>query len=50
MNFQLPFFDDPSNFWLVIGAMVVFAVAILVAAAARAAGSERRRSRRLVAR
>jgi magnesium transporter len=35
MNFKLPFFDDPGNFWLVVGAMVVFAVAILGIARAR---------------
>ena len=35
MNFQLPFFDDTDNFWLVIRAMVVFAVVILVAARLR---------------
>jgi magnesium transporter len=35
MNFKLPFFDDPANFWLVIGAMVLFAVAILGLARAR---------------
>jgi magnesium transporter len=35
MNFKLPFFDDPGNFWLVLGAMVVFAVAILGIARAR---------------
>ena len=35
MNFQLPFFDDTNNFWLVILAMVVFAVVILVAARLR---------------
>ena len=29
MNFQLPFFDEAENFWIVIGAMVAFAVAIL---------------------
>ena len=32
MNFQIPFFDEPQNFWLVIGAMVVFATVILVMA------------------
>jgi magnesium transporter len=29
MNFKLGFFDDPSNFWVVIATMAVFAVAIL---------------------
>jgi Mg2+ and Co2+ transporter CorA len=32
MNFKLPFFDDPINFYLVVGAMIVFAVSLLVAA------------------
>jgi len=32
MNFKLPFFDDEGNFFVVLGAMVVFAVAILVTA------------------
>jgi magnesium transporter len=35
MNFKLPFFEDPSNFWLVLGAMVVLAVGILAAARLR---------------
>ena len=35
MNFQLPFFDDTSNFWLVILAMTVFAGVILVSARRR---------------
>ena len=29
MNFKLPFFDDTSNFWIVVGAMVAFAVSLL---------------------
>ena len=29
MNFKPSFFDDPSNFWVVVGVMVAFAVAIL---------------------
>jgi len=29
MNFKLPFFDQPANFWLVIAAMVTLAIAIL---------------------
>jgi Mg2+ and Co2+ transporter CorA len=29
MNFKLPFFEDLGNFWLVIGLMVLLAVAIL---------------------
>ena len=29
MNFHMPFFDVAENFWIVIGAMVVFGVAIL---------------------
>jgi Mg2+ and Co2+ transporter CorA len=28
MNFPLPFFDDPNNFWWVIAAMVAFAIAM----------------------
>jgi len=32
MNFKLPFFDEPSNFFVVLASMVVFAVAILAAA------------------
>ena len=35
MNFQLPFFGDPGNFFIVVGAMVVLAVAILLAARRR---------------
>ena len=29
MNFKLGFFDDASNFWVVIASMAVFAVGIL---------------------
>ena len=29
MNFKLPFFDNAANFWVVVGAMVALAVAIL---------------------
>jgi Mg2+ and Co2+ transporter CorA len=29
MNFQVAFFEDPSNFWLVVVAMVVFGVGLL---------------------
>ena len=29
MNFPLPMFDEPSNFWLVLASMVILAVAIL---------------------
>lgn len=32
MNFKLPFFDDTNNFWIVVGAMVAFAVSLLVVA------------------
>ena len=32
MNFKLPFFDDTSNFWIVVGAMAAFAVSLLVVA------------------
>ena len=35
MNFKLPFFDDPRNFWLVILAMMVFAAIIIGFARAR---------------
>ena len=32
MNFKLSFFDDPDNFWIVIGAMAAFGVSLLVLA------------------
>jgi Mg2+ and Co2+ transporter CorA len=32
MNFHLEFFDQPSNFWLVLVAMLAFATVILVVA------------------
>ena len=32
MNFKLPLFDDPNNFWFVVGAMVVFAGTIAAVA------------------
>lgn len=32
MNFRLPFFEEPDNVWLVIGAMAILAVGILGAA------------------
>jgi len=32
MNFKLPFFDDASNFWVVVVAMVFLAIAIVLAA------------------
>jgi Mg2+ and Co2+ transporter CorA len=32
MNFQMPFFEDTSNFWFVVGAMVVMAAGILAVA------------------
>ena len=32
MNFKLGFFDDPSNVWIVIGSMIVFAIGILAIA------------------
>jgi magnesium transporter len=35
MNFHLAFFDQPSNFWLVIGAIVAFAALILAVARLR---------------
>jgi magnesium transporter len=31
MNFKIGFFDDPGNFWLAIGAMLVLAASVLVA-------------------
>jgi magnesium transporter len=35
MNFKLPFFDDPGNFWIVIAAMVALALGILAFSRAR---------------
>ena len=32
MNFKLPFFDEPGNFFVVVAAMVAFSIAILGAA------------------
>jgi magnesium transporter len=32
MNFKMPLFDDPNNFWFVIAAMAILAVTILIAA------------------
>jgi Mg2+ and Co2+ transporter CorA len=32
MNFKLSFFDDPNNLWLVVAAMVVFALSIAAVA------------------
>jgi Mg2+ and Co2+ transporter CorA len=32
MNFKLPFFDEAGNFFLVVAAMAVFALAIILAA------------------
>ena len=32
MNFKLPFFEEPNNFWIVVAAMVTFAVAMVIAA------------------
>ncbi len=29
MNFKVPFFDEPANFFLVVGAMAVFAIVLL---------------------
>jgi len=29
MNFKLPFFEEPGNFWLVVGAMALFAALIV---------------------
>lgn len=35
MNFKVPFFDTPDNFWIVIGAMVTLAVVVVAVAKAR---------------
>jgi magnesium transporter len=35
MNFPLPFFEDPQNFWIVLAAMVVFAIVIVAIAIKR---------------
>ena len=35
MNFELPFFDDPGNFWLALAAMLGLAALILIAARIR---------------
>jgi Mg2+ and Co2+ transporter CorA len=35
MNFRVDFFEDSANFWIVVGAMVVFGVSLLVAARGR---------------
>jgi len=32
MNFKLPLFDDPNNFWFVVAAMAIFAIGIVIAA------------------
>jgi magnesium transporter len=32
MNFKVAFFDDPNNFFIVVGAMAVIAVGLLVVA------------------
>jgi magnesium transporter len=32
MNFKMPLFDDPNNFWLVLAAMALLAIVILVVA------------------
>ena len=29
MNFKVPFFDDPNNYFIVVGAMVVFGLVIV---------------------
>ena len=29
MNFKIPFFDNPANFWLAVGAMLTLAVAVV---------------------
>ena len=35
MNFKVEFFENPTNFWLVVGAMVVFGVSLLAVLAWR---------------
>jgi magnesium transporter len=35
MNFQVGFFDNPANFWIVIGAMAALAIAIVILARVR---------------
>ena len=35
MNFQVGFFDNPANFWVVLGAMAALAIAILLLARVR---------------
>lgn len=30
MNFQIPFFDDPGNYFLVVGAMVTFGILVII--------------------
>jgi magnesium transporter len=35
MNFHVPMFDDPGNFWVVVGVMVALAAGILLAARRR---------------
>jgi len=35
MNFKLPFFDEPNNFFIVLGGMGVFAIGLLVFARSR---------------
>jgi Mg2+ and Co2+ transporter CorA len=30
MNFEIPFFDDPGNYVLVVGAMVAFGTLVLI--------------------
>jgi len=35
MNFQVPLFEDANNFWVVVAAIAVVAVAVLIAARIR---------------
>jgi hypothetical protein len=35
MNFQVPLFEDPNNFWVVVAGMAVIAVVVLMAARIR---------------
>jgi hypothetical protein len=46
MNFKLEFFDQTSNFWLVLGGMAVWRLAILTIARLRAGCSQSSRMTR----
>jgi Mg2+ and Co2+ transporter CorA len=36
MNFGMPFFEDATNFWIVVGSMIAMAIVILAVARWRA--------------